>query len=1047
MKTFRQLKLLLLTFFITAGTVFSQTTITGIVTDKQKEPLTGVAITIKETTVGTITNVDGSYSLSVNNISSGSTIVFSYIGFRTEEVVYGGNNTINVELSEDALVLSEVVVTALGIRREEKSLGYSTSNIENEQLMRVSPPRWTDALTGKVAGLSIMPSGSGPNGSSRISLRGDNSMNLAGNDALIVIDGVPVNNKLRGTGFGAYMGDDNSVDFGNRMGDLNPDDIASVTVLKGASASALYGSRAANGVLLITTKAGSQNRGIGVSFNTSYAFEDVLHYPHYQYEYGEGSENAQYYSYGNTEDGRTQIGTATFGPKFDPNKLFYQYNPNDPNGVPAERTPWVAYKNNRKQFFRTGHVTTNTLSIDGATDNTSARISVGYTNKQWIMPNTGFDNINVSAAVDHQVSRNLKISARTNYSQRDNKNIPNSGYNNHTIGYMMLFLQPNYDMNWYKQGYWIEEDVFPKRIGDYNVENPYFIANEILNTSLRRNYTTSMSATYSFSPQLELMIRSGIDNSNEGRKQRRPWNIERYPEGMFREQLLTDFEINTDALLTYRTSLGMSTMLNMAVGGNLMQSRYRSLVGYASKLAVPGIYNLANSKDAPVVTSDNIQRNINSLYGLVTLSYQEKLFLDLTARNDWSSTLPQDNKSYFYPSVTVSTLVNEVFSMPGIIDMFKLRASWAQVGNDAAPYRILKYYSQGDFPGSVVNPNVLSNSDLKPEITSSYELGLEVRMYRNRLGLDVTYYNSVSKNQILDMAMTPETGYARRTMNSGEIRNRGVEVLLSGRPITTYNFTWDISVNGSTNKNKVLSLAEGMDYQPIGEAEGAAYIRAKVGGSTGDIYGYKFLRTDDGQIIYKADGTPELTTEHEYVGNAYAKFKAGLINTFRYKNVTFNFQFDGQWGAMVYSQSHHKMSQRGRLDNTLAGREEGFVIGEGVVINSDGMFLPNMTQVNPQRFYDQYYRRDNAESNTLDASFVKLREMSIQYIFPGKIVSMLKLQDLSMSVFGQNLLLFSKFPIFDPETAQLGDGAITPGVEMGQLPSTRTIGISLKTRF
>lgn len=1023
-------------------------TVAGKVTDASDgAPLIGATVVVEGSTQGNITNLDGEFF--INDVPEGATIQASFLGYVSNSKVYEGN-PVNIALEPESKMLGDVVITALGIEREEKSLGYAQSAINADQISEAPATNWSQALNGKVAGLGIAGASTGPNSSSKITLRGDNSLSSEGNDALVILDGIPISSRTVGTGVGSYMGSDNAVDFGNRLSDLNAEDIASITVLKGPGASALYGSRAANGVLIITTKSGARkSKGVGITINSSISFDDVLRWPDYQFEYGEGSNNADYYSYMDSEDGPSQVATATYGPKFDANKLYYQYNPNSPDGIPTERTPWVAYPNTYKDFFEVGITYNNSISIEGGDENSSARLSFTHVKNEWIIPTTGWQSYTASLGVNHSISEKLKVVGRVNYTLKDNENIPMSGYNNHSIAYNMLFRQPNYDNAWYPQtDYWKEgqENVDHKRIGDtLTGDNPYFLAKEIRNSSVRNSVTASATAAYDFSNQLSLTVRSGIDLGNETRVQRRPFNITRYPEGMYKEQLINMYEFNTDVFFNYKTLLSQTIGLVATAGTNIMRSKHQGLMAYADKLSLPGIYNLANSKDMPQSVPEFMEKQINSVYSTINFSYDNKVFLDLTGRNDWSSTLPQGNNSYFYPSVNMSFVASDMVDLPAVIHFTKVRMSWAQVGNDARPYRTMKYYNPSEFPGSLENPRILYNQDLKPEITTSMEGGLDLRLFKGRVSLDLAFYESKSRNQILDIALANESGYSSATLNSGLVRNRGAELMLSVQPVVSRDFSWTSTILWSKNNNKVLELAEGMDYQPIAESPGAAYIRATVGGTTGDIFGYRVQRSPDGQMIFR-DGVPLLTeTNNEYIGNAHPDWKGSFTNQFSYKGWSLNVQFDGQMGGMLFSQTHHKLAQRGRLVSTLPGRDVGYVVGKGVVQNQDGSFSPNTVQVNPQRYYDQYYRRNNAETNTFDASFLKLREASLSYRLPTTLVHRVGLQNATIGVFGRDLLLFTKdFPAFDPETAQMEASSINIGYENGQLPSTRTLGVSLR---
>ena len=448
-----------------------------------------------------------------------------------------------------------------------------------------------------------------------------------------------------------------------------------------------------------------------------------------------------------------------------------------------------------------------------------------------------------------------------------------------------------------------------------------------------------------------------------------------------------------------------------------------------------------------MVSSILSEKIVNSVYALANISYDDKIFVDLTGRNDWSSTLPQQNNSFFYPSVSTSFIVTELLSLPRQVSFAKIRLSAAQVGNDTEPYKTRKYYGSSDFPGSGSVPTTLHNVDFKPEITTSYEAGLEYILFNRRIGMDISIYRNLTKNQILEVPVDPTTGYSRAVLNAGEVQNQGIELVLNGKPFETKNFTWSTSITWSKNSNRVVSLSEGMDNrQDIGYG-GNATITATVGGTTGDIYGFGFVRSPDGHIVYNANGLPERPETTQYIGNAYADWKGGILNEFTFKNFKVSFLIDGQYGGIIYSQTHHKMSEQGKLEHTLAGREDGYIIGDGVVDNGDGTFSPNTKQVALPDYYADYYRRANVESNSFDASFVKLREARIEFNMPGKILSRTPFRAASLAVYGRDLAMITDFPIFDPETAALNGSTILPGVEMGQLPTPRTYGVNITLKL
>lgn len=1034
--------------------------LSGTVKDVQGSPMPGVAVLIKGTTLGVVTQNDGTYSLFMGQADKDAVLVFSFLGFKTQELKWNGKTVIDVTLEEERQELEGVVVTALGIKREEKGLGYSTQTVTEKMMSDATPTNWASALVGKVAGANILSTSSGPISSARITLRGDASLNIDGNNALIVLDGVPLNSQMTGDGsnsYGAGGGGDVPVDYGNGIADINPDDIASIQVLKGATAAALYGSRAANGVMLVTTKSGvnKKKKYLGVTFNSNSSFDRVLHWPEFQEEYGQGDlkTNASgklYYSYGDSEDGAASGNVAlSFGPKLD-GSLYYQYDP-ETQQMGTVRTPWVK-RNHRKAFWQTGYTLVNSIAIDGSSEKSAVRLSLTYTKNEWIMPNTGFNRIAVSGSFQNQVTDKLRVSAKVNYVKRQSDNLPATGYNNSSIPYFMILTNPSVDVRWYQQR-WVKGKEGREILRPFSpwLDNPYVIAYECLNPMEKHGVVATGSIIYEFSPKWELMIRSGIDLSFDTREMIRPYGLKNFPKGYYQQQDVFSYENNTDVLLTYRNQLSNSFNLSVSVGANRMDNKYKMQQAYVKDLITPGVYKLSNGVAAPITTFTERNKRVNSVYGTATLSYANKIFLDVTGRNDWSSTLPSGNNSFFYPSVSTSFILSDLFRLPEQISFAKLRASWAQVGNDTAPYKTAKYYNTSAFPGSASVSSTLYNARFKPEISNSIEVGLDWRMFKQRFGLDLAFYNNITRNQILDVPMDQTTGYTKATMNSGKVRNRGIELQLDGTPVKTKNFTWNSTFTWAKNYNKVLSLAAGLtDGQTIAYTGGTnCALIAKVGGSIGDIYGYKLKRAPDGQVVWK-DGITARTTEFEYVGNAYPAWKAGFSNEFSYKNFRVSILFDGQWGGIVYSQTHHKMTEHGTLKHTLKYRENpNFeVVGEGVMLDERGQYVPNNVPISVSKYYADYWRRANVETNSFDASFLKLREARIEYTIPSAGLNKIGIERLTLALYGRNLAMWTKdFPVYDPEVATLNNGTIVPGSEMGQLPSTRTMGFNLTLKF
>jgi TonB-linked SusC/RagA family outer membrane protein len=959
--------------------------------------------------------------------------------------------------------IEEVVVTALGIKRQDKSLGYVAEKIGSETFEETQNNNWAQSMEGKVAGLKIQTSGAGPLGSSRITLRGEKSMSMDNNYALIVVDGIPLSDGPRvnsGTGtpaYGAGSGGDLPIDLGNGLNSINPDDIESVTVLKGASAAALYGSRAANGALMITTKSGKSKDGkLQVTFNSYSSFDTVLKWPDYQYEYGQGTLQKNkagefYYSYGASPDGvNTGSTSSAYGPKFN-GQQYFQYDPTV-EGQSLSRQLWRPYKDNIKDFWNVGSTYSNSIAVESSNDKTSFRTSLTYLKNEWMMPNTGFDRFNFSGSVSHQLNDKLKITSKLSFNRTKSDNLPATGYNNQSISYFMIFQNPNVDLAWYEP-IWKKDQYQKDQIHPFSsfIDNPYLIAYEMLNGVDKRLINGNITADYQFNEHFSLMLRSGIEVLNEVRTTKRPYSSANYLKGFYREQFIKNQEYNNDVLLGYKNDFGKFN-LSASVGGSIRYNEYLMNDYRAEGLKVSGDYALTNAISLITKVPRPYDEQVNSTYGLVTLGYDNKIFIDITGRNDWSSTLPKSNRSFFYPSVSSSFILSDLFNIKSSsLSFWKLRASWAEVGIDGSPYQLEKYYSLSDFPGNVVAPGMYPNPNLKPEINTNIETGMDIGLFRNRVNYGVTVYQNVTENQILSIPSLYESGFSQRIINGGKIRNRGIEMTLDATPVKNKNFSWKVGANWSMNRNEIMTLPPEFNGEPYTMATvgGVVYFNAVVGGSLGDLYGFKLLRTPDGQVIYGDNGLSARPANIEKVGNAFPEWRAGLQNELRYKNISLSFSFDGQLGGMAYSQSHHKMSEQGKLTHTLIGRDNpnGTIIGEGVIQNADGSFSANTKPVSLSSYYGDYYRRANVETNTFDTSFIKLRDARISYSFPKTLINPLKLTDLTIAFFGKNLWMWTDYPLFDPEVATLNDSTITPGVEIGQLPSARTIGFQLNVKF
>jgi TonB-linked SusC/RagA family outer membrane protein len=1028
-------------------------TIKGKVVDNaDNEPLTGVTISDNQKKALGVTDAKGNFNIKV---PAGTEFNFGFIGYTPTKLKFSTNQeNLLVKLAQTSSSLSEVVVTALGIKRDEKALGYSVTTVKNKELTDAISNNWTDALQGKVAGLNLTKSGAGPAGTNKIILRGETNLD-GDNAALIVVDGVVISgssgrntNGGQGSGSGTYLQAESPVDFGNSIADINPNDIESVSVLKGPAAAALYGMRASHGAIIITTKAGQTNKGLGITFNSNTAIDATTHFPDYQEEYGQGADGQDlYYSYLATADGASTRSTSSaWGPKFN-GQSYFLYDPVT-RTTSATRQPWVAYPNNHQDFFNVGKTFTNSISVDGGNKTSSARLSVTNLQNTWIIPNTGYGRNTIALSVNTKFIDNLEIASKVNYTNKYSDNLPSTGYNNQTIMYFIRGLTPNMNIDWFKD-YWLpgQEGIAQNRPFSSLLDNPYLIANELLNKSNRNNIIGNVSATYKFSKNLSLMVRTAMDMAYEERSQQRPKSVNKFPDGSYRTQNLFTQEITSDFLARYNNKFNKFTY-NITAGGSHLTNHYTYNEIQADKLLYPGVYTLANSKVTLVAKPYSSQYTFNSLYGLGSLSYDSFLYLDITARNDWTSTLATptatDNVSFFYPSASLSAVLSDKIHLPKQFTFVKVRASIAGTGSGGVtPYRTSYVYNSTAFPGGLTNSTSLANDGLKPQLTRAIELGADIRMFQSRLNFDLTVYTSDTRDQILPSQIDPASGYSSVILNAGLVRNQGIEVAVNGTPIQTKNgFKWLINGTFTANRNKIVSLGDTstvlvLSNGPRGTTE------AHVGGSFGAIYGLGYKRAPDGQIIYN-NGLPLLSENAKYIGNANPQWKGSIGSNFSYKRFSLNVLFDGQWGGVGYSLTTAVLSEEGKLEKTVPGRYNG-IIGPGVVQNTDGTYSPN-TVVAPsaQQYYSAHFIRDNVESNTFSTNFIKFREARLDYNFSPKILSHLKIQRASFGVYGRNLAMWTKWPAFDPEFGALNaNGDVQSGFESAQFPSTRTFGINL----
>lgn len=1044
-----------------AGSLFFQETVTvkGTVKDSgDGQPLPGVTISDHQRKVLGVTDVNGAFSVKV---AKGTEISFSMLGYtQAKRTVTGATNAMAVNMSSSSSDLNEVVVTALGIKREEKSLGYAITKVDSTQLTNAISSNWTDALSGKVAGLNLVRNG-GPAGSNKIILRGEN--NLTGdNEALIVIDGVVASSSARrtaGASGGVYgtSGDVMPADFGSGLNDLNPEDIESVTVLKGPGASALYGQRGANGAIIITTKSGNSKRKVmGITFTSNTSWESVNRGPDIQSDFGQGQFGVPYFSYGATEDGAsTNATSASWGAPFVSGGMFYQYDPTTKTRSTA-RMPWVAYPNPIDAFFVTGLETSNSVTLDGNVKNVGLRFSASHGSNEWIVPNTGLERTSASLSANSQLTKKLNVSLKASYSNRNSDNLPATGYGNQSLMYWFMFAQPNVNVDWYKD-YWATGQEFRQfvNITTTNPESPYAISEQYLNGQRRNGVTGNIQATYKFTNELSLLLRTTLDQVWDNRNTKRPWDAagNKFAHGSYREQMINSYEWSSDFMLKYDKKVSNSLNIAVTAGGSQLRNEYRKGETRADGLIIPNVYRLDNNETPLIFVPDTARYRINSFYGAASITFKNYLYLDLTARNDWNSVLATptrtDNVGFFYPSASLAFVASDFWKLPSTISFAKFRASISQVGSGTTvPYRTAYNYnlaSNGIYPDSAMaNPTTLPNPNLKPLQTTTIELGLDLKLFNNRLNFDLAVYAGHTKNQILNRLVDRSTGYNLGVFNIGRVDNRGIELAINATPVQSRNFKWTTYATFSANRNEIKELADSAVVLRTG-ALGGGQVVANVGGSMGDLYGRGFVRSPDGQIVFDAaTGNAKVnTTDIIYLGNTMPKFRFSFGTGFSYKQISTNFLFDAQIGAVGHSLTFSRMAALGKLKVTLPGRYNG-IIGDGVVQNPDGSYRPNdVIATNFESYYTSVYGSDQAEGSIFRTDYLKFREANITYAFNKSFVRKLGMNKITLGVYGRNLFIWSPWPAFDPEFGTLSGSDIVQGFETGQLPSTRTIGARL----
>jgi len=1048
---------LLLAFlgFIGLQVVFAQTrAISGVVTSGEDgSSIPGASIVVKGTTLGTVTDMDGKFNIKVPQ--SGKSLLVTFVGMISAEVPITGSNNYTIKLKSENISVNEVVVTALGVSREKKSLGYAVQDVKGDELTKAKETNIINSLSGKVSGVQITNSSGAVGASSRIVIRGASSLG-GNNQPLFIVDGVAISNSEFGeaNGNGAAARGMGSANRGNGASDINPDDIESVSVLKGPNAAALYGSQAANGVILITTKAGSlsskgkKSEGLGIEIGNSTTFETPLRLANYQNSYGQGAEGV--FSFVDGAGGGVKDGTdESWGPKLDAGLLIPQYNSPVVDGV-RTATPWVSHPNNIKDFLETGVTSTSNIAITGGNKDANFRISYTNLDQKGMLPNTDYKKNTIALGGSANPTDKLNISGSVNYVMAKSDNMPGIGYDAQNVFQQFIWAarQVNYaDLKNYKNA------DGSKYNWNYNYHNnPYFTLNENTNILKRDRIFGNAKVSYKFLDNLSAFIRTGIDAYNNLNTARAAYGDIDNPFGYYDEALSTSKQITSDFLIMFNRNLSDKFTLNVNFGGSKMDQFYHETFGAADELAVADVYTLANSKVPLRTTSLDRTKAIHSLYGSAQLGYKNAVFLDLTGRNDWSSTLPIANNSFFYPSVSLSSVLTDLFKLDsGILSYAKLRAGWAKVGSDTDPYQLLPTLSFGNGWNSSTKflnqfvPNNLPNADLKPQFANSIELGTELKFFMNRVSLDVTYYNQKTTDQIISIPISASSGYLTKNINAGEIDNSGLEITLGLTPIKSDNgFNWNINLNFAKNKNKVVSLAPGVEQYELG-----TYWDLKVmaipGQPYGSLYGADFLRDPSGNIINRG-GVP-VKGDLKILGNYQPDWVGGINNEFSFRGLTASCLIDIHQGGSLYSMTNAWGRYAGALEETLIGREGG-IVGVGVKEITDAAgaitYAPNDVVVTAEEYNHAAFSNSIPAGSIFDASYIKLREVRIGYTF--KKIPGLPVKGLTVSLVGRNLaLLSSSIPHVDPETSFNSGNA--QGLEFGQLPSARSYGFNIGVKF
>jgi TonB-linked SusC/RagA family outer membrane protein len=1013
--------------------------VSGTIRDAEGNPLPGITILEKGTNNGSVSDAAGTFKMQV---SPKAILVLTGIGFISQEIAVSNNAAINVRMSVDNKNLGEVVVTALGIKREKKSLGYALQEVNGETLVAARESNLANALSGKVAGLQVIRSSNGPAGSSKITLRGNNSL-TGTNQPLIVVDGIPMDN-FTGATNNDYWGP--SKDMGNGLADISPDDIETMSVLKGPSAAALYGSRAGNGVILITTKSGRKQKGIGLTYSSQLGFSQIFASPDQQSSFAQGTEGV----FGDAAE-------QAWGPAISGQTV------TDWSG---KQVPLQAY-DNVKNYFNTGVNFKNTISFQQqVSEGTSIYTSITHLSDKGIIPGSKLSRTNLTARAVSRfgASKRWTTDTKVQYINSKATNRPQNGDNTGNVFQTMYMLPVNLN---------IKDFSAAKRdngkmlwYGTSNRVNPYWSKLYDLNEDTRDRFLMTGSLKYDFTSWLNAEVRGGADIYATNVEARRYAGSPSPANGSFSQGKETFSEVNYSALLSARKDqlfgkLGGS----LTAGGNLMKQQRDKVDANVGELLIPDFFYINNGRSNPGISTLATEKKINSLYGTVGLNWDGYWFVDATFRNDWSSALSKKNRSFFYPSVSTSLIITDMIShlggaAPSWISYGKVRASYAQVGNDLNPYELYNTYEVSKDPNGntvVKRKNILYDENVKSELIKSVEVGAEARLFNNRIGVDFAWYKSNATRQLINLPMDPLSGYSYRKINAGDIQNTGIEVMLNARVIdNAQSFSWDVNVNYSNNKNTVKEVAPGVSKYQLGGFDDVQ-IHAVTGEKYGEIWGTAYQRVTDvnspayGKIIVNESGYPLATSSKVKLGNQQASGLLGVTNTFYYRNLSLGFQVDARFGGKMFSGSLSAMQRSGTAAETVVdGKRENIVVDGVRFIDATKEYVANEVAITPQQYWQSAIGINNVgivEANLYDASNVRLRNVQLSYNLPAKFLSKTPVQRASIGFSCNNVwLISSHMKGIDPESVY-ATGTNATGFESSSAPTSRNFLFNLSVSF